>query len=34
MSGGVDSSMAASILVEQGWQVIGVTLRLWSAGEP
>jgi tRNA-specific 2-thiouridylase len=30
MSGGVDSSVAASLLVEQGEQVIGLMLRLWS----
>lgn len=36
MSGGVDSSLAAALLVEQGAEVIGVMLRLWSetaAGE-
>lgn len=30
MSGGVDSSVAAALLVEQGCEVIGVMLRLWS----
>lgn len=30
MSGGVDSSAAAAILKEQGHEVIGVTLRVWS----
>ena len=30
MSGGVDSSVAAALLVEQGHEVIGVTLKLWS----
>lgn len=30
MSGGVDSSVAAAILLEQGYQVIGMMLRLWS----
>jgi tRNA-specific 2-thiouridylase len=30
MSGGVDSSVAAALLVEQGHEVVGVTLKLWS----
>ena len=30
MSGGVDSSVAAAILVEAGYDVIGMMLRLWS----
>lgn len=29
MSGGVDSSAAAKLLLEQGYQVIGITLKLW-----
>jgi tRNA-specific 2-thiouridylase len=29
MSGGVDSSVAAALLVEQGFDVVGVTLRVW-----
>ena len=29
MSGGVDSSATAALLVEQGYEVIGVTLKLW-----
>lgn len=30
MSGGVDSSVAAALLKEQGYPVIGLMLRLWS----
>ncbi len=30
MSGGVDSSMAAALLVEQGHEVVGTTLKLWG----
>src|SRR5919108_6336254 len=30
MSGGVDSSVAAALLLEQGYDVIGMMLRLWS----
>ncbi len=33
MSGGVDSSVAAALLVEQGFSVIGIMLRLWSETE-
>ncbi len=30
MSGGVDSSVAAALLVEQGYDVLGLMLRLWA----
>ncbi len=34
MSGGVDSSVAALLLARQGYEVIGVTLRLWTVERP
>jgi tRNA-specific 2-thiouridylase len=34
MSGGVDSSVAAARLVEAGHDVVGVTMRVWSAPTP
>jgi tRNA-specific 2-thiouridylase len=33
MSGGVDSSVTAGLLVEQGYDVQGVSLRLWEGGD-
>ena len=33
MSGGVDSSVAAALLVERGHDVVGVTLRVWPWSE-
>lgn len=30
MSGGVDSSVAAALLVQQGYDVVGIMLRLWA----
>lgn len=30
MSGGVDSSTVAAMLLEQGWDVIGLTMQLWD----
>jgi tRNA-specific 2-thiouridylase len=34
MSGGVDSSVAAAMLLEEGYEVIGITMRVWSGDEP
>jgi len=32
MSGGLDSSVAAAMLVEQGYEVIGLTAHMWKEG--
>jgi len=32
MSGGIDSSVAAALLVDQGWEVIGFTLHMFKEG--
>ncbi len=34
MSGGVDSSVAAALLLEQGYEVIGMTMQIWQTDLP
>ncbi|GIV16946.1 MAG: tRNA-specific 2-thiouridylase MnmA [Armatimonadota bacterium] len=33
MSGGVDSSVAAALLVKQGYEVVGITLQIWQESQ-
>jgi tRNA-specific 2-thiouridylase len=34
MSGGVDSTVAAALLLREGYDVVGITMRLWSQDDP
>ncbi|HXH21381.1 MAG TPA: tRNA 2-thiouridine(34) synthase MnmA [Dehalococcoidia bacterium] len=34
MSGGVDSAVAAGLLVRDGYEVVGITMRLWTNEDP
>jgi tRNA-specific 2-thiouridylase len=34
LSGGVDSAVAAALLVEEGHEVVGATMRLWRGARP
>jgi tRNA-specific 2-thiouridylase len=30
MSGGIDSSIAALLLLEQGYELVGITMKTWD----
>ena len=34
MSGGVDSAVAAGLLAREGYEVVGITMRLWTHEDP
>ncbi|HMT29713.1 MAG TPA: 7-cyano-7-deazaguanine synthase, partial [Bacteroidia bacterium] len=34
MSGGIDSSVAAMMLHEEGYEVVGITMKTWEYAAP
>lgn len=34
LSGGVDSAVTAAILIEEGFEVVGITMKIWKGGIP